>query len=432
MQFTWAAENFVNLGTVSPSKLTLAPGSTGSFSASFFSPSEPGDLGAAIRFTETDGVFTLPEIPVTVRSLIPLGPTGGAFSGVLTGGNGRAGAGPTQTFEFDVPTGIKNMSLVLPVSDNNYLLEGLLIDPQGMQLSVGLNLDPFGAPQYALQHFRYSPQAGRWKFVLLQDFSSSGNQTSLPFTARIGFNTVEVSTSGLPNGAKLSASGKPVTATVSVINNGAVTTAYFADARLSTAVATPLPQQACAPMATLPGTCGLFYVPTQVTTIQFTAKSTVPIEMDAFNDVGFNVGGTDSPDVFAKKTAANTVVASLTEPEIPYGQWIESPALIGPFGAAGAPTKPVTMSASALMKPFDAAVSADSGDIWADLTLGTNTFAPLVVASGEGGDITLTITPDPKNVGKTVSGYVYVDTFSPYAGTGDEVARIPYSYTIVK
>jgi hypothetical protein len=120
----------------------------------------------------------------------------------------------------------------------------------------------------------------------------------------------------------------------------------------------------------------------------------------------------------------------LSEPEIPYGAWIVAPSLIGPYGSAGAPTKSVTMTALALMQPFDAAVSADSGDIWADLTLGTNTFNALAVASGEAGKITLTITPDPTQVGKTITGYVYVDTFNPYAATGDEVVRLPYSYTV--
>ncbi len=434
VQFTWTAEKFVNLGSVSPSRLTLAPGATESFTASFFSPSEPGDLAAGIRFTDADSSDTLPAIPITVRTLIPLGPTGGSFSGTLTGGNGRAAVGPTQTFEFDVPNGVHDMSLVLPISDNNYLLEGLLIDPQGMQLSVGLNLDPFGAPQYALQLFHYNPQAGRWKFILLQDFSSSGNQTTLQFTARIGFNTAKITAKGLPNsaGTRLSASGKPVTATIAVINTGAVTNAYFADARSNTLGVTQLAEQPCAATATLPGTCGLFYVPTETTTIQFAAQSTARIDMDAYNSVGFNVGGTDNPDLYAKKTSSNAVVASLSEPEIPYGAWIEVPALIGPFGPAGAPTKSVTMSAFALMQPFDTAVSADSGDAWADLTFGTNTYNPLVLPSGEDGTITLTITPDPENVGKTVSGYVYVDTYNQYAATGDEVVRIPYKYTVVK
>ena len=433
VQFTWAAERFVALGSVYPNKLTLAPGATGSFTAEFFMPSQSGDLAAGIRFAEANGTATLPEIPVILRTLIPTGPTGGTFSGTLTGGNGRPGAGPTQTFEFNVPKGVTNMSLVVPISDNGYLLEGLLVDPQGMQLSVDLNLDPSGAPQYALQHFRYNPQPGRWKFVLLQDFTASGNQTSLPFTGRIGFNTAEITASGLPNDpqTQLSASGSPVTAHIQVVNTGAVAQAYFADARLSTLGVTALVQQPCAATTTLPGTCGLFYLPTEVNTISFVAQSTAPIEMDAYNDVGYNVGGTGSPDLFARQTANDTVVAALTEPEIPYSTWITVPSLIGPYGPSGAPTTPVTMTAYALMQPFDTAVSADSGDIWADLTLGTATFNPLLLSSGDAGTITLTITPDPSEVGQTISGYVYVDTFNSFASTGDEVVRIPYSYTVV-
>jgi hypothetical protein len=36
----------------------------------------------------------------------------------------------------------------------------------------------------------------------------------------------------------------------------------------------------------------------------------------------------------------------------------------------------------------------------------------------------------PSKVGKTVTGFVYVDTYNPKVSTGDEVVRIPYSYTI--
>jgi hypothetical protein len=146
--------------------------------------------------------------------------------------------------------------------------------------------------------------------------------------------------------------------------------------------------------------------------------------------VGYYVGGTGAPDLFAKKIGTDSVAASLFEPEIPYGAWIVSPALIGPFGAAGAPAKAVSMSAFALMHPFDPAFTADSGDIWADYTLGTKTFNPLVLASGAAGTINVTIAPDASQVGATVSGYVYVDTFNPFVGTGDEVVRIPYSYTV--
>ncbi len=433
VQFTWAAERFVNLGHVYPDKIDLAPGASRSITAEFFMPTQPGDLAAGIRFTESaaDGSLSLPQIPVSLRTLIPVGPTGGVFTGSLTGGNGRAGAGPTQTFEFDVPRGVQDLSLALQIADNGYLLEGLLVDPQGMQLSVEPNLDSSGNPQYGLQLFHDHPQPGRWKFILLQNFTSSGNQTTLPFTARIGFNTAQITASGLPDdpGILLSASGKPVTVKVAVVNSGAVTEAFFADARLNTLGVTLLPLQGVCGV-TLPGTCSVFVVPTQVSSVLFEAQSTVPIEMDAYNDVGYNVGITGNPDLFGKKASANTVVASLTEPEIPYGTWYEIPALIGPYGSSGAPTEPVSTAAAVLMKPFDAAVAADSGDLWSDVVLGTSTFNPLVLASGESGIITLTITPDVSQVGKTITGFVYVDTFNAVVGTGDEVVRIPYSYTV--
>jgi hypothetical protein len=431
VQFTWAAEKFVSIGTVTPAKLTLAPGASGTFKADFFTPSESGDLAAGLRFTES-GTYTFPQIPVTMRTLIPVGPTGGTFSGSLTGGNGRAGSAPTQTFEFIVPNNVQNMSLVLPVSDNNYLLEGLLIDPNGMQLSVGLNLDPFGAPQYALQLSHYNPQPGLWKFLLLQNFNSSGNQTSLPFTGRVGFNNAEITAAGLPSSAStvLSASGKPVTATIQVINNGPITTAYHADARLTSQSFVQIAEQECSATATLPGACGLFYFPTQTSAVQFRASSTQAIDMDVYNDVGFNVGGTGNPDIFGAQKSSGEVVASLAEPEVPYGLWVAVPSNIGPYSAAGAPTLPVKLTAYGTIKNFDTAVSADTGDIWADQTLGTATYNPLVIAPGEAGTITLTITPDPTQVGKTVTGYVYVDTYNQYASYGDEVVRIPYSYTV--
>jgi hypothetical protein len=33
-------------------------------------------------------------------------------------------------------------------------------------------------------------------------------------------------------------------------------------------------------------------------------------------------------------------------------------------------------------------------------------------------------------VGKTVTGFVYVDTYNGNVATGDEVVAIPYSYTV--
>jgi hypothetical protein len=432
VHFTWAAEQYVEFGRVAPASFDVPPHASASFSARFNMPSAPGEIAAAIRFGQPGSAKNSPysEIPLTLRTLIPMGPTGASFTGTLTGGNGRENTGPTQTFDFEVPAGVDNMSLSLEIADNGYLLEGLLIDPNGMELSVQGNLDPYGDPQYALQMYRFNPQPGRWQFTLLQNYLSSGNQTSLPFTARIGFNTAQVNASGLPDGGALSVSATPLVVPILVTNTGAVTEAYFADARLRTPAATTLSLQPFCTYLSLPGACGLFFLPTEVSDIRFLAQSSLPLDMDAYNAQGYSAGGTFMPDIYAKKAGAHAAAATLAEPEVPYGPWVVAPSLIGPYGPAGAPVAPVTMNATALMLPFDSSISADSGDIWADFTLNTNTYNPLILAPGESGVVNITITPDPKEIGHTVEGYLYIDTYNANVTTGDEVVRLPYRYTI--
>jgi hypothetical protein len=428
VQFTWSVERFVDFGTISPGKLDLVPGASTSVVANFTMPSKPGDTAAALRFNPSAGGGS--EIPITLRTPVSLGANGGNFTGTLTGSN--QGFGPTQTFEFNVPNGVNNMSLNLNVADSGYLLEGLLVDPQGMQLSVQGNVDANGNVQGALQQFRDHPQPGRWLFVLLQNYYSSGNQTSLPFTARIGFNTAQYSASQVPNNRnyRISASGGPVTIPISVTNNGALTEWYFADARLATLALSQLPTAVCSDTQTLPGFCGYTFLPPEVSGVTFVGQSSVPITMDAYNFVGYAAGYTNSPHLYARSIKNDTAVALLVAPEVPWGYWYIFPSLIGPYGPSGAPTEPVQTYASVLMKPFDPTITGDSGNVWQDLTFGTNTFNPLILAPGQSGTINLTITPDRSQVGHTVTGYIYLDTFNSTVFTGDEVARIPYTYTV--
>jgi hypothetical protein len=433
VQFSWSAERFVNWGQVEPSSIDLLPGASKTLQATFNMPSEPGDLAAAIRFASSSS-SPRPDIPVSLRTLIPMGATGGDFTGTLTGGNGRAySGGPDSTYAFEVPAGVKNMSLTLEIPDSSYSLEGLLVDPNGMQLSVEGNIDPGGNAQYALQQFRANPQPGLWRFILVLNGQTSGNQTALPFTARIGFNSAMIAAPTLPDDAsvQLSAHAGPVKVAVNVLNTGAVTEAFFADARLDTMATLPLPVQPCSGVSTLPGACGLFNVPTQVKSIDLAAQSPVPIDMDAFNYVGYGVAITFSPDLYARPAGHGTVRANLSEPEVPFGGWIVDPSLIGPFGPSGALTAPVTTGAVVRLLAFDSAVTADSGDIWADLTFGSDTYDPLVLAPGASGVINLTIAPDPAKIGQTVSGFVFIDTFNDTVFSGDEVVRIPYRYTVV-
>ena len=90
VKFTWAAERFVDFGSVFPGTINLAPGASTSVTANFPMPSQPGDAAVALRLnpSSTGSSNNEPEVPITLRTLVPLGPTGGSFTGTLTGGNG--------------------------------------------------------------------------------------------------------------------------------------------------------------------------------------------------------------------------------------------------------------------------------------------------------------------------------------------------------
>jgi hypothetical protein len=425
-QLTWAAEDYVALGSVSPSRLDLAPGASATLTATFQAPSQPGDLSAAVRFPGS----ALSDIPVGVRIAVPLGPKGGSFSGTLTGGNGRQGALPTQIYAFDVPSGVNDLALTLSVPDSGYGLAGFLVDPNGSVLDSASNTANLGQGETALELLRAAPQAGAWK-LLLQENQASGNETSIQFSASIAFDAAEVSAPSLPNSKHGSVSAtQGATVAVSVTNTGAVTKAYFADARLSSLTSQVLPIEAgCAP--TLPGYCGATPVPTRVAALELQAQAGAPITMDASPFAG-GFQYPEDPDVWAVPVGRGTVAALLVLPEIPYGPWLISPALMGPFGAAGAPQVPVTTTATAVMQAFDPSITASTGDYWTDMTLGTTTFQPLVLAPGATGTITLTIQPAAASVGTTVAGLIYVDAANPgdVWSAGDEIVALPYAYTV--
>jgi hypothetical protein len=89
----------------------------------------------------------------------------------------------------------------------------------------------------------------------------------------------------------------------------------------------------------------------------------------------------------------------------------------------------VDLAAVAHTNPFDPAVSASSGDVWAQSVDPNAPYAPLSLAPGESGTITLTITPHGHK-GKMVRGFVDVDTLNLFSLSGDEVTTFPYRYRI--
>jgi hypothetical protein len=74
-------------------------------------------------------------------------------------------------------------------------------------------------------------------------------------------------------------------------------------------------------------------------------------------------------------------------------------------------------------------VTSDSGDVWLASVNPAAPFSPLALGPGQTGTIHVTITPSAPS-GTHVNGFVDVDTFNLDTDSGDQVASLPYHYTV--
>jgi hypothetical protein len=127
-------------------------------------------------------------------------------------------------------------------------------------------------------------------------------------------------------------------------------------------------------------------VPTDTDVLTVVAKGTVPIAMDVSAANG-------DPDVLGG-SFGDASFATLIAPEIAPGFFFALPEATGPFPAGGVGRgATVNLAAVANTNPFDSAVSASSGDVWAQSVNASAPYTPLSLAPGGSGSITLTITP---------------------------------------
>jgi hypothetical protein len=172
-------------------------------------------------------------------------------------------------------------------------------------------------------------------------------------------------------------------------------------------------------------------VPTLTSGIKAEASATLPVEFEFTPYPG-------DPDIFGPPTTANHAAGQYypaggtVEP----GVWTAAPDEIGPYKGP-APAGLVKMSMTATTLEFDPAVSSAQGDLWLASVQGPSvfsTFAAAIVEPGESTILYVTITPSGPS-GTVVSGNLYVDDLvgdlPPYGSlTGDQLAAIPYTYTI--
>jgi hypothetical protein len=437
----WEAytQSFVPFATVSPSSLSLAPGQSGVVKVTATTPATAGDASGSIVFTPSGaGVdpYAGPEhssVGVTLRSLVPLG-KGGAFSGVLTGGNGRGSSGEVAYYEFNVPPNTTSISTnVSLVNDFGNNIGAYLIGPDGATRGVGQNnLGGINGP--SLTANTLNPPAGTWTLVIDLQEPIVGDQVTQPFTGNILLNQVAASAPSLPTSASTTLpAGVPVTVPVTITNNGAAPDFFFVDARLNTVMSLPLASQEPPNSAsgyTLPLTSAqpVWLVPTETSALATTATANVPIEYDYDPQAG-------DPDLYGAPTTANNAAGSYTPSggTVTPGYWFASPTELGPYNAAAA-AGVVNMTMTATMKCFDPAVASPTGDFWIYSTGNGPAFNPIVLNPGQSTTVDVTITP-AGTPGTVVSGTLYVDDYMgavpPYSSTaGNEVAGLNYTYTV--
>jgi subtilisin family serine protease len=419
VQFSYFTQQFHSAGTVSPSSLKLAPGQTGTFQVTV-TAGQAGDQ--AFKLHLGTGGSTDGSIPIIVRSLVPVSPAGGSFSGTLTGGADNFNAGQEFTYQFSVPSGEPSLNLGVQLADPDYILEGFLVDPNGQPLDIQTSAYDQLGPGPTMQFFHGTPAPGLWTMVLLDVGFNDGTHLSEPFTGNISFAAPSVTSSGIPNSAStVLPAGQPVTATITVANTGNSVKDFFADPRLNGKVpqellgsnvnAVPLPLSV---LVSPPN----WLVPTNTNLLTVAAQGTVPITMDTEQQFG-------DPDVLGVSFGDNSVSAEAA-PEVAPGFEVALPDATGPFTAGTTGT--VNLAAVANTNPFDSAVTSSTGDVWAQSVNASAPYSPLTLGPGQTGTITLTITPNAAG-GTVVRGFIGVDTLDLATGSGDELINIPYSYT---
>jgi hypothetical protein len=439
-----STQRFTSFGSVSPSHLVLAPGASSTVTVSATTPAQPGDGSGSIVLTSSRGgvdSYLGPEstsIPVVVRSRINV-KAGGNFSGVLTGGNGRdLGEGQEAYYEFNVGRHVHSITANLSLSnDPTDPIGAYLVSPDGDVGGYGQNYFN-GTGGLSLSAYALNPARGTWTLIVVFAEPVAGDELSQPYSGNIAFNDVTVSAAGLPDSRSVTlAAGNPVTVPVAITNNGAAPEDFFIDGRLNTTQSlTLVPLAPSTDTVSLPmtGNFPTWLLPTEASSMSVTQSSSLP----AMFDVSPFAGDPDLPSTAstAAPLCADTASVSYAPPggEVTAGEWSAGPTECGPYGVGGAPAGSATISMVVQAKAFDPAVTSATGDLWQIAVNPAASFSPVIVNPGQTVTVDVTITPSAA-AGTVVSGTLYVDDLAgsipPYAETsGDELAAIPYKYTV--
>ncbi len=180
------------------------------------------------------------------------------------------------------------------------------------------------------------------------------------------------------------------------------------------------------------GDSAYFLVPPQTSSVTVNGSGSLPIQFDFGTDPGDPDISSSPPGGTCSITPSGTYTPS--GGSVTAGFWFTTPSECGPYPAGGAPAGTANMAMTATSQAFDPTVSSTSGDLWLSATNPAQTFSPVVINPGDTVTIDVTFTPSGAT-GTQVTGDLYVGDYlsaiPPYGQiSGDELAAIPYSYSI--
>ncbi|HWE62763.1 MAG TPA: hypothetical protein VHB98_13700, partial [Chloroflexota bacterium] len=222
--------------------------------------------------------------------------------------------------------------------------------------------------------------------------------------------------------------------------NGSTPKVLFVDPRLARLATYDLGGFTDGP---LPGALAVYLMPTHGTNILSLAEShdpTVPVNLEAITFSGEPLidpqsATTLAPDLLGQRgvdpTTGNDIAYVATGGQTTDGAWGIVPTQVGPFPASGETPSRVDVDTALTAQAFDGQAVSSSGDLMAIFAgqADPNSFNPLVLAPGQSGVINVTITPTAA-VGTTVSGTLYVAAYNDIPLSTDELAALPYTYTV--
>ena len=458
---SWQAvtQQYQNYGSVSPSSFSLAPGASKKVTYTATAPAAPGDYAASLAISSNLGGQT--SIPVVVRSMVNVA-AGGAFSGVLTGGNGRPGnIAQDNYYTFNVPAGTKAISAALALSNDadgstgGVLVGAYLVSPDGNVNGTAQNYDissagaatPHSLP--TMDATVLNPDKGTWTLAVAFEGPTPGVEVADPFTGSVSFATAGSETAAtLPDSpATKLAAGASVTVPVTIKNTGSAAEDYYLDPRLSTSTTLTLAPITDALGAgsntlTLPGLISsvfpTYWVPSDSRSVAVKQTSTIA----AMTDLSPATGDPDvaSSSLKSGSLCGKSVSVSYTAPggDLTPGLWGTGPTECGPFATLAKSGK-ATDTATVTTRAFDKTVTVATGDLQ-QFALGTGGEATKVGADivelTPGASVTVNVVIKPSGkAGTVVHGTLYLDDAAtglpPYGvTTSSQVAALPYAYTI--